>query len=247
MPPPIPKTKVDEIREVINNAKLGDTLSEFKYTRCLRLLNDIQSFTAQDQLNMYRSIIELYVGNCREAKSLALINLADSENFQVLRNCAFIFQQVLALDLVVNTMEKIIEVSNRLNINPGETLPPGYELNYLLSGNLGKGEIYTRSNNLEKELQGFFMIQQNIEISDEVLNEVLQIVHGVTIENNIQCTYVEYSYVEEELLITIHVNKSIEEISNLNTLIAKRCYQAGLLDELNKLSYMVLPAKDAAI
>jgi hypothetical protein len=58
---------------------------------------------------------------------------------------------------------------------------------------------------------------------------------------------VEYSYVEEELLITIHVNKSIEEISNLNTLIAKRCYQAGLLDELNKLSYMVLPARGAAI
>jgi len=247
MPSPIPKTKVDEIRDVISNVKLGDTLSEFKYTRCLRLLNDIQSFTARDQLNMYRSIIELYVGNCREAKSLAVTNLAQSEDFQVLRNCAFIFQQVLALDLVVDTMEKIIEVSNRLNINPVETLPSGYELNYFLSGQLEKGEIYTRSNNLEKEIEGFFMIRENIEISDKALNEVLQIVHGVTIENNIQCTYVEYSYVEEELLITIHVNKCIEEISNLNTLIAKRCYQAGLLGELNKLSYMVLPAKDTAI
>ena len=247
MPSPIPKTKVDEIRDTISNAKLGETFSEFKYARCLRLLSDIQSFTAQDQLNMYKSIVELYMGNCRDAKSLALANLKESENFQVLRNCAFIFQQVLALDLVVDTMEKIIEVSTRLNINPKETLTPGYQLNYFLSGNLKKGEAYFTSNDLEKVFESFFGIRQTIGISDKALDEVLQIVHGVTIENNIQSIYVEYSYVEEELLITIHVNKSIEEISNLNTMVAKRCYQAGLLDDLNKVSYMILPARDAAI
>ena len=56
MLPPVPKTKVDEIKDIIGNAKLGDILSEFKYARCLRLLNDIQSFTAKDQLNMYKSM-----------------------------------------------------------------------------------------------------------------------------------------------------------------------------------------------
>jgi hypothetical protein len=58
---------------------------------------------------------------------------------------------------------------------------------------------------------------------------------------------VEYSYFEEDLFISIHVNKSLEEISHINTLIAKRCYQAGLLEDLNKISYMVLPAKEANI
>lgn len=247
MPSPVPKTKVDELKGIISNSKSGETFSEFKYARCLRLLNDIRSFTPQDQLNMYRSIIELYVGNCREAKSLALVNLNESENFQVLRNCAFVFQQILALDLVVETMEKIIEVSNRLNINPKETLEPGYQLNYFLSGNMEKGEGYFTSNDSEKLFESFFRMRQTIDISDKALNEVLQIVHGVTLENNIQCICVEYSYVEEELFITIHVNKSIEEISNLNTMVAKRCYQSGLLDDLNKVSYMILPAKEADI
>lgn len=247
MLPPIPKTKVDEIRDIIGNTKLGDVFSEFKYARCLRLLNDIQSFTPQDQLNMYKSIVELYVGNCYEAKLLALKNLEDSEDFQVLRNCAFIFQQVLALDLVVSAMEKIIETSNKLNMSPIETLPSGYELNYLLSGNLEKGEIYAISNNCGKEFEGFFRIRQAIEVSNKALSDVFQIVHSVIIESNIQCVYVEYSYVEEELLVTIHVNKSLEEISELNIKIAKNCYQAGLLDDLNKISYMVLPTKDADI
>lgn len=247
MLPPIPKTKVDEIRDIIGNAKLGDIFSEFKYARCLRLLNDIQSFTAQDQLNMYKSIVELYTGNCYEAKSLALKNLEESEDFQVLRNCAFIFQQVFALDLVVSAMEKIIEVSGRLSINPRETLASGYQLNYFLSGSLEKGGIYFISSDSEEEYKNFCMIQQAIKITNKALNEVLQIVHGVIIESNAQCVYVEYSYVEEELLITIHVNKSMEEISKLNITIAKSCYQAGFLDDLNKISYMVLPVKDADI
>ena len=243
MLPPVPKTKVDEIRDIISNAKLGDIFSEFKYTRCLRLLGDIQSFTAQDQLNMYKSIVELYAGNCREAKSLALKNLHESEDFQVLRNCAFIFQQVLALDLVVSAIEKIYQISARLKINPKETLPLGYQLNFFLSGNLGKSEIYT----VGGEFDHYHWIQKNIEITDKALLEVLQVVHGVIIENNIQCIYVEYSYFEEDLFISIHVNKSLEEISHINTLIAKRCYQAGLLEDLNKISYMVLPAKEANI
>lgn len=247
MLPPIPKTKLDEIRDIISNAKLGDIFSEFKYARCLRLLNDMQPFTARDQLNMYKSIVELYTGNCSEAKSLALRNLEESEDFQVLRNCAFIFQQVLALDLVVSAIEKIIEVSGRLNINPRETLASGYQLNYLLSGSLEKGRIYFKIHDLEKAYEDFCMIQQAIEITNEALNKVLQIAHGVIIENNTQCVYVEYSYVEEELLITIHVNKSMEEIFKLNIMIAKSCYQAGLLDDLNKISYMVLPISDADI
>ena len=243
MLPPVPKTRVDEIKDIIGNAKLGDILSEFKYARCLRLLGDIQSFTTQDQLNMYKSIVELYAGNCREAKSLALKNLHESEDFQVLRNCAFIFQQVLALDLVVSAIEKIYQISARLGINPKETLPSGYQLNFFLSGNLEKSEIYT----VGGEFDHYHWIQQNIEITDKALFDVLQVVHGVIIENNIQSIYVEYSYFEEELFISMHVNKSLEEISYINTLIAKRCYQAGLLEDLNKISYMVLPAKEANI
>lgn len=247
MLPPVPKTKVDEIKDIISNTKLGDIISEFKYARCLRLLGDIQSFTAQDQLNMYKSIVELYAGNCREAKSLALKNLHESDDLHVLRNAIFIFQQVLALDLVVSAIEKIAKISNRLKIDPIEAIPSGYQLNFLLSGNLEKANIYITSDELEGEVKHLRLIQKTIGITDKALSEILQIVHGIIIENNIQCIYVEYSYVEEELLVTIHVNKSVEEISELNTVIVKACYRAGLLDDLNKISYMILPAKDADI
>ncbi len=247
MLPPVPKTKVDEIKDIISNTKLGDIISEFKYARCLRLLGDIQSFTAQDQLNMYKSIVELYAGNCREAKSLALKNLNESDDPHVLRNAIFIFQQVLALDLVVSAIEKIAKISNRLKIDPIEAIPSGYQLNFLLSGNLEKANVYITSDELEGEVKHLRLIQKTIGITDKALLEILQIVHGIIIENNIQCVYVEYSYVEEELLVTIHVNKSVEEISELNTAIIKACYRAGLLDDLNKISYMVLPAKDADI
>lgn len=247
MLPPIPKTKVDEVKDVINSTAPGIILSEFKYARCIRLLNDIHSFTPKDQVNMLKSIIELYAGNCGEAKILAVENYLESDDFQVLRNCAFIFQHVLALDLVVGTMGKISEISNRLGIDPKESLPPGYQLNYFLSGNLEKEKTYINDENTAKAFEQFRLIQQHLEITDESLIEVLQIVHNVVIENNIQCIFIEYSYIEEDFLLTIHSNKNLDEISKLNSLIAKRCYTAGLLDDLNKISYLFLPFDEASV
>lgn len=247
MPPSIPKTKADEVKEIINNTLSGDTLSEFNYVRCIRLLKEIELFTAQDQINMLRGILELYVGNLLKAKELALVNYEISNDFQVLRNAIFIFQQVMALDWVVKTMGKLSEISKKVNIDLKESLPPSYELSYFLSGNLGLAEDYFKSKEMSTLLEDLRLIQESLEISDESLKGILQIVHKAVIDNNARYNFLEYSYIDEEFLLTIFLHNSQDEVSQLNAEVAKQCYQSGLLDELNKISYLFLPSGSGQI
>ena len=247
MPPSIPKTKADEIKEIISNIPPNNTLSEFNYVRCIRLLKEIEPFTAQDQINMLRGILELYVGNLHKAKELALVNYEISNDFQVLRNAVFIFQQVLALDWVVKTMGRMSEISKKVNIDLKESLPPAYELSYFLSGNLSLAEDYFKSKEMSTLLEDLRLIQESLEISDESLKGILQIVHKAVIDNNARYNFLEYSYIDEEFLLTIFLHNSQDEVSQLNAEVAKQCYQSGLLDELNKISYLFLPSGSGQI
>ncbi|MEZ2902973.1 hypothetical protein ACBQ24_09540 [Acinetobacter terrestris] len=247
MPPSIPKTKADEVKEIINNTLSGDTLSEFNYVRCIRLLKEIELFTAQDQINMLRGILELYVGNLHKAKELALVNYEISNDFQVLRNAVFIFQQVMALDWVVKTMGRMSEISKKVNIDLKESLPPAYELSYFLSGNLSLAEDYFKSKEMSTLLEDLRLIQESLEISNESLKDILQIVHKAVVDNNARYNFLEYSYIDEEFLLTIFLHNSHNEVSQLNAEVAKQCYQSGLLDELNKVSYLFLPSESGQI
>lgn len=247
MPPSIPKTKADEIKEIISNIPPNNTLSEFNYVRCIRLLKEIEPFTAQDQINMLRGILELYVGNLHKAKELALVNYEISNDFQVLRNAVFIFQQVMALDWVVKTMGRMSEISKKVNIDLKESLPPAYELSYFLSGNLSLAEDYFKSKEMSTLLEDLRLIQESLEISDESLKGILQIVHKAVIDNNARYNFLEYSYIDEEFLLTIFLHNSQDEVSQLNAEVAKQCYQSGLLDELNKISYLFLPSGSGQI
>ncbi|MGV5004819.1 hypothetical protein ACVCFZ_05085 [Acinetobacter variabilis] len=243
MRPPIPKTKVDEIKEILNNANHDSLLSEFKYARCIRILADIQPFSSEDQVNMFRSIVELYAGNLLKAKKIALKNYEISNDLQVLRNAVFVFQNTMALDWVVRTMGKIANISRKLNIDFKESLPESYELSYFLSGNLDLAHSYYESMEINTLLRDLEMIQKTLDISNESLKSILQVVHKVFINSKYRYNFLEYSYIEEEFLLTIYLFNSHEEVWQLNMEIADQCYQAGLLDELNKISYFFLPSE----
>jgi hypothetical protein len=243
MPPSIPKTKADEIKEIISNIPPNNTLSEFNYVRCIRLLKEIEPFTAQDQLNMLRGFLELYAGNLSKAKELALVNYEISNDFQVLRNTAYIFQQIMALDWVVKTMGRISGISKKMNIDLKESLPQSYGLSYFLSGNLSLAEDYFKSKETSVLLEDLQIIQKALEISDKSLRDISLIVHDSVVANSASYESLEYSYIDEEFLLTIFLHNSHDEVSRLNAEVANKCYQAGLLDELNKISYFFLPSE----
>lgn len=243
MPPSIPKTKSAELMDILNSIKPEEGLSEFKYTRCIRILKEIVLFTPKDQLKMMRSMIELNVGNLQQAKTLALKNYETSDNFQVLRNAAYVFQQAMALDMVVKTMEKIIQISRKMNIDVRESLPSSYGLSYFLSGNLGLAHSYYESKETTILLEDLEIIQKSLDISNESLKGILQIVHNAVVDNKVRCDSLEYSYTDEEFLLTIFLHNNNDEVSRINAEVANNCYEAGILDELNKISYFFLPSE----
>lgn len=247
MPPFIPKTKADEVVEIINNIKPSEGFSEFKYARCIRLLKEIELFTAKDQFNMMRSLVELNARNLHEAKTLAVKNYETSTDFQVLRNAAYVFQQTMALDWVVKTMEKISYISEKLNIDPKESLPASYELSYFLSGNLNLAKNYYEKKEKNSLLEDLQLIQESLEISNDSLKMILKIVHDAVMANKVRYNSLEYNYIEGDFLLTIFLHNNHDEVSQLNAGVAKKCYQFGLLDELNKISYLFLPSEGSHI
>ncbi|KQQ77221.1 hypothetical protein [Acinetobacter sp. Leaf130] len=241
MSQPVPLKKIDELVLLLTELKPAEILSEFKYARCNRLLNEAKSITPEDWWLMCKSLVELYANNLIVADKLANEIFLNSNDLKVLRNLHYIFNQTFNYVKAVEVNEKIINISRKLNLELRETLPTWIELEFFLSGNIDKSDLFKHDHEIHKVFLHLKLIQDELEISKTSLIAILEIVHNIILNSGSKCQSVEYSYIEEEFLVTVFIDKDFKTISDLNKLLARKCYASGLLDELNKVSYLFLP------
>lgn len=241
MKPPIPKTKYDELIEVIAGINPLKGLGEFGYARCQRLLSSIEKSISLDRANMIKSLLELHHKNPKGALALAHENYNISNNLQVLRNAGYVFQRTMAFDYVVAVTEKVIELCQKQKIDYIKSMPPDYEVNYFLAGDLDIIEADAHSVESGVLFEYLKNIQIHLEISNASLKSLMKVIHETMLESDAIFVANQYSYIDEEFLLTILVKASPETVLKLNQEIAKKCYRLGLIEELNKISYLFLP------
>ncbi|MCG6036896.1 hypothetical protein [Acinetobacter oleivorans] len=241
MSKPVPLKKIDELSIILNNIKPSEILSEFKYARCNRLLNSAKSTTPEDWWLMCKSLVEVYANNLKEANEIAEKNLSISSDITVLRNTHFVFSKTFNMVKSVETVEKIVDLSNLIKTDLKLTVPTSIELEFFLTGNINKLDLFKYDDSLHRIFSHLKLIQDNFEINQNSFLKLCEIVHSLIIESNSQCQSTEYSYVDEELLITLYIDKEYKMISDLNKMLVRRCHASGLLDELNIISYLFLP------
>ncbi|MEF3811311.1 hypothetical protein NCU84_19010, partial [Acinetobacter baumannii] len=91
------------------------------------------------------------------------------------------------------------------------------------------------------EFLQIFEIKNKLDIDSRVLKHIGSILYKCFNSRNVRCRKYEYSFIDDEFLILLYVDRSFDEIDAMNSEIFSKCYDEGLIDELNKLSYFIIP------
>lgn len=244
MLPPVPKTKSSEVTDIINSAVPTGALSEFQYFRCKRLLHDVKETVPLDWFLLSNSIVEMYFDNPIVAHQLAQKVLEISNSVSVLSNLYFIFLSSVDFSRANENMDKIYSLCNKQNLPFESFIPVDFKpLTFFLNGVLSDDLDHYKKFNDEvfNEFIQFVEIKNKLEIDSGTLNYIGLIVFKCFKSRNVRCRKYEYSFVDDDFLIMLYVDRSFDEIDAMNSEIFSRCYDEGLIDELNKLSYFVIP------
>ncbi|MBC70422.1 MULTISPECIES: hypothetical protein [unclassified Acinetobacter] len=242
---PVPKTKLDELGELVNNFEPNELLSEFKYARCLRLLDASKQATPKDLWSIMKGLVELSANNLKVANESAQYVLANTNNLRLLRNTIYIFAHTFDMENACKAIGKIVDLAELKKLDYKNLLPMDLGLEFLLNGEIGKPDSYFYSQavnvtNLEHN-EYWQDINEELEISEQDFKNISLIIKGAVLEHNARCLILDYSYLDEEFLLLIYVDKPIEEIIKINEEIFEECFRKDLLNAFNKISYTFVP------
>lgn len=244
MTTPQPKTKAKELIEIVNNAVSDASLSEFQYQRCRRLLSSIRGECPLDWVLTIEATIEMYANNPVQSLRIATEVLDISQSVTSLRNIYFIFINCQALGRANETIERIVEMCQKQNIDPVCYLPKNFKvLSYFLTGSVDEAAFEAFAGDLEHsyDYAELKMASENLGLCNIAMKKISDIVERCFSDFSVRCRKFEYSYIHDEFLTMLYIDESFETIRELNSEIFSRCYDNGLHEELLKISYFVLP------
>lgn len=249
MKPPIPKTKMDELGLLINSFKPNEVLSEFNYARCMRLLDSSEQVAPKDLWHVMKGLIELNANNLSAANDAAVYALEISNNFSCLRNSIYIFNQTFDHENSCKAVDKIVKLIEIQKMDPKGILPNDLGVGFLLNGELwGKdSSFYSESvvSNSPDYHNILADINEQLDISEKDFKMISSIIKNTVLKNNARVLKSDYSFIEEEFLLLIYINRSIKEIIKINEEIIEACFKEGLLIPFNKISYTFVPYSEA--
>lgn len=244
MSKPLPKTKQAEIIELINEAVVTGTLSEFQFHRIVRQLKSIEKEVQEDWNELILAIANMYFDRPNVASLHAHKVLALTNSINILVHLYFIFLNTWELHQATVTVRRIVELAKLQNLIPTGHMPKDFNiLQFYLGGSLD--ELYEYkflySPEAAKDLQQLKDAQQELQISDNDLGEIAKIVSEKLLAENIRCRKTEFSYIDGEFLVLMYIDRPFEQIRKLNKMVFLECYKQGLATQLNLLSYYFVP------
>ncbi|QDJ91881.1 hypothetical protein [Acinetobacter haemolyticus] len=242
---PVPKTKMDELGELVNNFEPNEILGEFKYARCLRLLDSSKRTTPKDLWAIMKGLVELSANNLLAANESAQYVLANTKNFKLLRNSIYIFAHTFDMENACKAIGKIVDLAELQKLEYKNLLPMDLGLEFLLNGEIGKPDSYFYSqavnvNNLEYN-EYWQDIYEELDISEQEFKKISLLIKIIVFKHNARCLILDYSYLDEEFLLLIYVDKPVEEIIKINEELFEACFHNDLLNAFNKISYTFVP------
>ncbi|MDP7800240.1 hypothetical protein, partial [Acinetobacter baumannii] len=228
--PPVPKTKSSEVTDIINSAVPTGSISEFQYFRCKRLLNDIKETEPLDWFLLSNSIIEMYFDNPVLAHQYAREVLKISNSVSILSNLYFVFLSSVDFSSANENIDKIISLCSKQNLPLESFIPIDFKpITYFLDGILNDDLNYYKRFKKEdfNEFIQFFEIKNKLEIDSRVLKHIGSILFKCFNSRNVRCRKYEYSFIDDEFLILLYVDRSFDEIDAMNSEIFSKCYDEG--------------------
>ncbi|MDR8300247.1 hypothetical protein FPK64_21705, partial [Acinetobacter baumannii] len=80
-------------------------------------------------------------------------------------------------------------------------------------------------------------INDRLDISENDFKKISSIIKNTVLKNNARVLNHDYSFIDEEFLLLIYINKPVKEIMKINEEIIELCFKEGLLTAFNKISY----------
>ncbi|HDV0693815.1 TPA: hypothetical protein RHI32_003599, partial [Acinetobacter baumannii] len=210
-----------------------------------RLLDSSKQTAPKDLWHVMKGLIELNANNLSEANEAALYVLKHSNNFSCLRNAIYIFNHTFDFDNVCKTTDKIVKLIELQKMDSKGILPRDLGLIFLLNGELWAKDssFYSEAvfNNSFDHHTVLADINDRLDISENDFKKISSIIKNTVLKNNARVLNHDYSFIDEEFLLLIYINKPVKEIMKINEEIIELCFKEGLLTAFNKISYTFVP------
>ncbi|MCB2301287.1 hypothetical protein LGR50_00770, partial [Acinetobacter baumannii] len=165
-------------------------------------------------------IIEMYFDNPVLAHQYAREVLKISNSVSILSNLYFVFLSSVDFSSANENIDKIISLCSKQNLPLESFIPIDFKpITYFLDGILNDDLNYYKRFKKEdfNEFIQLFEIKNKLEIDSSVLKHIGSILFKCFNSRNVRCRKYEYSFIDDEFLILLYVDRSFDEIDAMNS------------------------------
>lgn len=239
---PQPKTKAQEVSEILAKHMHKKHLSEFIYTRCKKLLLSENGGNIDVNNAVLLCFVELYGGDVKKAYGLACELLSKSQNIGILRNIHPILVDLGDFKSASVVVEKILDFSQKTNSDFLSILPYRVELVLLLSGRIRNPIFHTDySLRVVPQILTMVDIMELLDLNEKNLLVISDIINKTLLRFNQRIYKMKYSTIDEELLVLFYLDAEFKELQEINAEIFKESYKVGVHADLEKISCYCVP------
>lgn len=258
MSAPKPKSKLDEVAEVIYNDTDNLFLTEFQATRLIRLT---QAATVSDlefiRAKKHRMVIYYLAGQYEKSKE-ELVSL-----IPYVANNLDLYIQVTAIALRIGAFLEISNIASKINISvilssadkKRRSILEDLWTSFYLFGDYDRGvendlrirdflklnDEYDYLNEVLDSTEYMRNVYRNLNLDSNKVKKLFSVLEDVVVKNKVRILGVFHSTPMDDILIDLGVNNSLEEILKLNDSLFDLAYENDLINELIALSINFSP------
>lgn len=244
---PQPKTKAQEVSEILAKHKHKKYLSEFTHAKCRRLLLGDVSNKLSEHNEMLLCFVDLYGGDVRNAHSLAYGLLNKTQNISIMRNIHPILVDLGDFKSAAIAVERILSFCQKSNSDFLNILPYRIDLTIFLSGR-ADDPVFNSSyfQGICPDILAMVEVMDLFDLNGNNLILISDIVNKALLKFNQRIYEMRYSTADEELLIMFYLDAEFSDLQRINAEIFEESYKIGIHEDLAKISCYCVPYEGAS-